>query len=216
MVYIKCLQQLVCPVIVRRRLHQEMRSGGLPGRNCHCWRLVAMPEQPPISVYSAGRYQKGLETTLGQNNQYLSRELMTCHLYCKHLLAIFLLFITSAGKEWLVPNFRHRFCSPRPASLLKIMQVWFRRFNHSYYRVQSRNECLGGKMVRGKCTLGRGLGPSLQKSVIVPLSKHIYSSVSTGRQELSLSPYFKLHLGKRLGGSLSVWGRSFPPTPHPQ
>ena len=69
----------------------------------------------------------------------------------------------------------------------------------------------GGKMVRGKCTLGRGLGPSPQESVIVPLSKHIYSSVSTGRHELFLSHYFKLHLGNIWGGSLSVWERSFPP-----
>ena len=81
-------------------------------------------------------------------------------------------------------------------------------------RVLSRNEFFGGKMVRGKCTLDRGLGPSPQESVIVPLSEHIYLSVSTGRQELSLSHYFKLHLGKLFGGgSLSVSGRSFRPPP---
>ena len=61
-------------------------------------------------------------------------------------------------------------------------------------------------MVRGKCTLGRGLGPSPQESVIVPLSEHIYSSVFTGRQELSLSHYFKLPLGKLLGGKLECLG----------
>ena len=67
---------------------------------------------------------------------------------------------------------------------------------------------LGGKTVRWKCTLGRGLGPS-QESAIVPLSKHIYSSVSTGRQELSLSHYFKLHLGKLF----FLEGGIFPPSP---
>ena len=70
-------------------------------------------------------------------------------------------------------------------------------------------------MVRGKCTLGRGLGPSPQESVIVPLSKHIYSSVSTGRQELSLSHYFKLHLEKPLGGKLECLGEKLPPPPSP-
>ena len=59
-------------------------------------------------------------------------------------------------------------------------------------------------MVRGKSALGRGLGPSPQENVSVPLSEHIYSSVSTGRQELSQCHYFKLQLGKLLGGSLSV------------
>ena len=52
-------------------------------------------------------------------------------------------------------------------------------------RVLSRNGFFffwgGGKMVKGKCALGRGLGPSTQGSVSVPLSKHIYSSVFTGR-----------------------------------
>ena len=67
-------------------------------------------------------------------------------------------------------------------------------------KVLSRNEFFGGKMVRRKCTLGRGLGPS-QESVSVPLSKHIYLSVSTGRQELSQCHYFKLQLGK-----LFFWG----------
>ena len=80
-----------------------------------------------------------------------------------------------------------------------------------YTRVLSRNEFfLGGKMVRGKCALSRGLGPSPQESVSVPLSKHIYSSVSTSRQELSQWHYFKLQLRKLLGGSLSVWGRAPP------
>ena len=64
-------------------------------------------------------------------------------------------------------------------------------------------------MVRGKCALGRGLGPSPQESVNVFLSKHIYLSMSTGRQELSQCHYFKLQLGKIfLGKSLSV---CFPP-----
>ena len=71
-------------------------------------------------------------------------------------------------------------------------------------RVLSRNEFLGGKMVRGKCALGRGLGPSPQESVSVPLSEHIYSSVSTGRQELSQCHYFILQMGKLWGGSWSV------------
>ena len=61
-------------------------------------------------------------------------------------------------------------------------------------------------MVRGKCALGRGLGPSPQESVIVPLSEHIYSSVSTGRQELSECHYFKLQLGNPLGGEAGVFG----------
>ena len=73
-------------------------------------------------------------------------------------------------------------------------------------RVLSRNEFFGGKMVRGKCALGRGLGPSPQESVSVPLSKHIYSSVSTGRQELSQCHYFKLQLGKLFGGKLECLG----------
>ena len=70
-------------------------------------------------------------------------------------------------------------------------------------------------MVRGKCALGRGLGPSPQESVSALLSEHIYSSVSTGRQELSLSHYFKLHLGKLLEGKLECLGEKHPP-PHPQ
>ena len=53
---------------------------------------------------------------------------------------------------------------------------------------------------RGKCTLGRGLEPSPQESVSVPLSEHIYSSVFTGRQELTVCYYFVLQLGKYLGG----------------
>ena len=60
-------------------------------------------------------------------------------------------------------------------------------------------------MVRGKCTLGRGLGPSPQESVIVPLS------VSTGRQVLSLIHYLKLHLGKLMGGKLECLGEKLPP-----
>ena len=67
-------------------------------------------------------------------------------------------------------------------------------------RVLSRNEFFWGKMVKGKCALGRGLGPSPQESVSVLLSKHIHLSVSTGRQELCQCHYFKLQLGKLLGG----------------
>ena len=48
----------------------------------------------------------------------------------------------------------------------------------------------------------------------MPLSEHIHSSVFTGKQEFALCHYFVLQLGKIWGGgSLSVWGRSFPPTP---
>ena len=67
----------------------------------------------------------------------------------------------------------------------------------------------------GKCTLGRGLGSSPQESVIVPLSEHIYSSVSTGRQELSLSHYFNLHLGKLFWGKLECLGEKPPSHPPP-
>ena len=69
-------------------------------------------------------------------------------------------------------------------------------------------------MVRGKCILGRDLGPSWE-SVSVPLSEHIYSSMSTGRQELSQCHY--LNCNREIfffgwgGGSLSVRGRSSPP-----
>ena len=67
---------------------------------------------------------------------------------------------------------------------------------------------LAGKMVRYRrwCALGRGLGPYPQENVSVPLSEHIYSSVSTGRQELSQCHYFKLQLGK-------LWGEKLP-APH--
>ena len=59
-------------------------------------------------------------------------------------------------------------------------------------------------MVRGKYTLGRGLGPS-QENVSVPLSKHIYSSVLTGRQGHTLCHNLKLQLVKN-------WGRSSSPS----
>ena len=61
-------------------------------------------------------------------------------------------------------------------------------------------------MLSGKCALGRGLGPSPQKSVSVLLSKHIYSSVFTVRQGLTLCHYFKLQLGKLLGRKLVCLG----------
>ena len=35
----------------------------------------------------------------------------------------------------------------------------------------------GGKMVRGKCALGRGLGPSPQESASVPIRAHLFVSV---------------------------------------
>ena len=68
-------------------------------------------------------------------------------------------------------------------------------------------------MVRGECALGRGLEPSPKESVSVLLSKHIYLSVSTGRQELSQCHYFKLHLGKLLGGKLECLGEKLLPPP---
>ena len=74
---------------------------------------------------------------------------------------------------------------------------------------------MGGEDGRGKCALGRGLGSSPQESVIVPLSEHIYSSVSTGRQELSLSHYFKLHLGKLFWGKLEWLGEKLGDHPVP-
>ena len=46
-------------------------------------------------------------------------------------------------------------------------------------------------MVRGKCTLGKGLEFSPKENVSVPPSKHIYSLVFTDRQELTLCLYFK-------------------------
>ena len=41
-------------------------------------------------------------------------------------------------------------------------------------------------MVRGKCVLARVSGAFLPKEKLVCLSKHIFWSVFTGRQELSL------------------------------
>ena len=52
-------------------------------------------------------------------------------------------------------------------------------------------------MIWRKCSLGRG-------SWGVPLLKHVYSSVFTGRQEISLCHYFKLQLGLFWGGKLST------------
>ena len=79
----------------------------------------------------------------------------------------------------------------------------------SIVRVLSRNEGGGGKMVKGRCALGRSLGPSPQESVSVLLSKRIYSSVSTGRQELSQCHCFKSQL-------LKLFWEEAPPDPHPQ
>ena len=82
---------------------------------------------------------------------------------------------------------------------------------HPPIRVPSRNVFFGGKMVRGKCTLGRGLGPCPQENASVPLSKHIYSSVFTDRQELILCHYFKLQFGTKIGGKLEYLGEKLPP-----
>ena len=71
-------------------------------------------------------------------------------------------------------------------------------------------------MVRGKCALGRGSGAFPQGSASVPLSKHINSSVFTGRQELSQCQYFKLQLGKfGGGGEFGCLGGKLPPCPLP-
>ena len=67
----------------------------------------------------------------------------------------------------------------------------------------------------GKCALGREVwGLCNLESVSAPLFKHIYSSVFTGRQELSLCNYFVLANWGKIGGggSLSVWGRRLPPS----
>ena len=55
--------------------------------------------------------------------------------------------------------------------------------SRSTFRLLSRNGFWGSDG-RGKCALGRCLGPSSQETVSVPLSEHIYSLVFTGRQEL--------------------------------
>ena len=76
-------------------------------------------------------------------------------------------------------------------------------------RVLSRNRFLGGKY-----TLGIGVkGNLLQESVSVPLSKHIYSSVFTGRQEFALCHYFVLQLGKVWGEAWVFGGDASPPRP---
>ena len=61
-----------------------------------------------------------------------------------------------------------------------------------------------GKMVKEKCTLCRGLEP--QENVSVPLSKHIYSSVFTGRQK------FSLYHWEKFGGKAWVFGGEAPPS----
>ena len=62
----------------------------------------------------------------------------------------------------------------------------------------------------------RDWGNLLQESVSVPLSEHIYSSVSTDRQKFALCHYFVLQLEK-FGAEawVRIWGRSFPPTSQP-
>ena len=78
-------------------------------------------------------------------------------------------------------------------------------------------------MVRGKCTLGRGVEQSLsppppppppppKKNDSVPLFKHIYSSVFSGRQELTLCHYYILQLGEKLEGKLECLGEKLPPS----
>ena len=61
-----------------------------------------------------------------------------------------------------------------------------------------------GKMVKGKCALVRGLGLPPQENVSVPLSKLVYSSALTSRQELSQCHYLKLQLGSIFWGLLYV------------
>ena len=62
---------------------------------------------------------------------------------------------------------------------------------------------------------GLGLLPLPQESVSVPLSKHIYLLVFTGRQELSLCQYFELQLGNILDGKLEcLWEILPPPSPY--
>ena len=49
-------------------------------------------------------------------------------------------------------------------------------------------------MVRGKCALGRGLGPSPQENVSVPLFKHIHQCLLTGKSLLyAIIIYNHLH-----------------------
>ena len=55
-------------------------------------------------------------------------------------------------------------------------------------------------------TLDRSLGPPPQENVSMPLSKHVYSSVLTGRQGLTLCHNLKLQLGKIGGGEAGVFG----------
>ena len=82
--------------------------------------------------------------------------------------------------------------------------------NSCHMKVLSRNMFFGGKMAQGKCALGRGLGPFPQENVSVPLSKHIYLSVFTVRQELSQYHYNTLNCNwKILGREASLP----PPTP---
>ena len=69
---------------------------------------------------------------------------------------------------------------------------------HTCFRVLSTLECVfGGEDGKGGVHPRYGSGglPS-QDNVSVPLSKHIYLSVFTGREELSQCHYFKLQLGK--------------------
>ena len=63
-----------------------------------------------------------------------------------------------------------------------------------------------GKMVRGKCTLGRGLGPSPQENVSVPLSKDIHLSALLAGKSF-LYAFILIAIGRHFGvggGSLSV------------
>ena len=92
------------------------------------------------------------------------------------------------------------------------MPVHVHTHAYSPTRVLSGNGFLEGEMVRGKYTLGRGMGPSPQENVSVPLSEHIYSSMFTGTQELTLCHNLKLQLGKKfLGGAGVFGGEASPP-----
>ena len=127
----------------------------------------------------------------------------------------------STGHQW--------WCSPQSTqSMYLLMDIIVNLFGHMHQKARNwdiyihMHEAINylyykffwGEDGRRKYALGIGVwGNPLQESVSVPLSEHIYSSVFTGRQEFTLSHYFVLQLGKMWGGSLSVWGRSLPPTP---
>ena len=75
------------------------------------------------------------------------------------------------------------------------------------------NEFLGRKMVRGKCALGRSLGPPPPRKVLVCfyLSTSIRQCLLAGKSFLN-AIILNCNWENFWGGSLSVWGRSFPPS----